>query len=370
MSHFSVLVATKSPEDLDAALAPFHEFECTGLDDQYVVDVDETEEARETYARYTVTRLRDADGNLHDPYDDKFYREPTQEEIAKHSPMLGTSSAGYTSKDWGDGKGYRAKFRFVPEGWQEIEVPAKDVEGVAEFVESYYGYKAVPHGKTPDLRESHKFGYVLLDEAGGMAKVVRRTNPNQQWDWWVIGGRYPDRLLLKDGTRTSQGVKAMLDLEGMRAAAIEKRRSSWNECRQNAVNAGLSLTSDELDDIRRQFYRRKAEEVTAWCADRTVNRQEHYKTFMGDMAQYDKIFEEFYPRSCDRDVPIQDWIAAAPALTSFAVLKDGKWYERGSMGWWGIVSDEKDEETWEREFSTMLAGLPDDTCITIVDCHI
>ncbi len=43
MSHFAVLVADKDPE---ALLAPFHEFECTGQDDEYVKDIDITESAQ------------------------------------------------------------------------------------------------------------------------------------------------------------------------------------------------------------------------------------------------------------------------------------------------------------------------------------
>lgn len=43
MSHFSVLVVG---DDYEAALQPFHEFECTGTNDQYVVDVDKTAEVQ------------------------------------------------------------------------------------------------------------------------------------------------------------------------------------------------------------------------------------------------------------------------------------------------------------------------------------
>jgi len=43
MSHFAVLVVG---ENVDEQLAPYHEFESTGENDQYVVDVDKTEEAR------------------------------------------------------------------------------------------------------------------------------------------------------------------------------------------------------------------------------------------------------------------------------------------------------------------------------------
>lgn len=57
-------------------------------------------------------------------------------------------------------------------------------------------------------------------------------------------------------------------------------------------------------------------------------------------------------------------------LKTFAILKDGNWYERGEMGWWGVVHDEKDEKKWDEEFSKLIADLPDDTLISIYDCHI
>lgn len=47
MSHFAVLVVTDSKpsaKDLARILLPWHEFECTGLDNKYVVDVDKTNE--------------------------------------------------------------------------------------------------------------------------------------------------------------------------------------------------------------------------------------------------------------------------------------------------------------------------------------
>jgi hypothetical protein len=57
-------------------------------------------------------------------------------------------------------------------------------------------------------------------------------------------------------------------------------------------------------------------------------------------------------------------------LKTFAIIKDGKWYERGKMGWWGIVRNEKDQKDWEEEFKIHLKNLPDDTLISIYDCHI
>jgi hypothetical protein len=57
-------------------------------------------------------------------------------------------------------------------------------------------------------------------------------------------------------------------------------------------------------------------------------------------------------------------------LTTFSVLKDGVWYERGEMGWWGISINDKDEDEWNNELKKLLSGLPDNTLISIIDCHI
>lgn len=63
-------------------------------------------------------------------------------------------------------------------------------------------------------------------------------------------------------------------------------------------------------------------------------------------------------------------IANLDEITTFAVLKDGKWYEKGEMGWWGIAHNEKDEEEWNNQFKKLLSDLPADTTISIIDCHI
>ena len=63
MSHFTVLVIGENPEK---QLAPYHEYECTDRADEYVQDVDITEESRKDYESHTSTRLRRlADGSLH-----------------------------------------------------------------------------------------------------------------------------------------------------------------------------------------------------------------------------------------------------------------------------------------------------------------
>lgn len=70
------------------------------------------------------------------------------------------------------------------------------------------------------------------------------------------------------------------------------------------------------------------------------------------------------------DQALKGDIANLDEIQTFAVLKDGEWYENGKMGWWGMVSDEKEADKWEAEYKKLLDGLPDDTLISIYDCHI
>lgn len=138
MSHFSVMVIG---EDIEDQLAPFHEFECTGNDDEYIEDVDITDETKETFNE--------------DSY-----------------------------------------------------------ETFAEYIQDYYGTTIVPYGTEPDLSDEHRYGYALVDENGEITKVIRRTNPNAKWDWWVLGGRWRNFLKLKEGCTGKSGEPSVFDQIG------------------------------------------------------------------------------------------------------------------------------------------------------------
>jgi hypothetical protein len=382
MSHFAVLVITDgkpSNEDLQRIMQPWHEFECTGTNDQYVQEIDETEKLRAQWESETRTRLKAPDGSLHQPYGDEFYRDPTPEEKEKIGPISGTGSNGeisWTSKDWGDGKGYRTKVRFIPEGYEEIEIPTRETMTFLDWVVDYTGRKAVPHGTQPDLAGDHKYGYVQLDAEGNVEKVFDRTNPNAKWDWWTVGGRWDGFLMLKEGafgikgrpglmgTRSkNDGVSSCrwgdVDAEGMRAAA-EKRAAedydfiagiiagrefqAWDE-----MNDALPKEERYTDAVRRAYHDQPV--IKDLASNRDAMRWNGY-------GAYKKPRDQFLAE------------ARAGALTLFGVVKEGRWYERGSMGWWGAVHDEKDDGAWQREYAKLLDGLPADSWVTVVDCHI
>lgn len=342
MSHFTVAVLTKPNQTLEQVLQPFHEYECTGVKDEYVVWIDEHDQYEEEFKNETRSMYVDGSGKIIDQYDDVnnhlFYREPTEEELKEVGMFAGSgcnSKFSYSSKDWGDGKGYRAKIRVnAPVGLLEKEIPMCEVyESIEAFMKDYHGYNE-------DGIRDGRFG--------------RLTNPNAHWDWWSIGGRWSGMLMDKQGSRVDQGIMSNLDfntvIEEAKADAAKKYDEaaeiiqgrtwkSWPDTRES---------SDSIDEAR-SFY--GSQEVVVDL------RKKHDHPFF-DVDQFLSEKEAYINTKGNS------------SIATFAVIKDGVWYEKGDMGWWGCVSDEKDQDKWNGEFLELLKSTPDDHTLTIVDCHI
>lgn len=348
MSHFTVLVIG---DDIEAQLQPFHEFECTGTSDQYVQDIDETEEKREELKTETRAVVRLASGELVSAYDDRWYR-----------PALpGDEYSG----------GRFGMVRELPAGVVEFEAPFESVEAWAD----YHGHKLVKAGETPDINGEHKYGYVLLDEAGGIAKAVRRTNPNRKWDWWQLGGRWSGFFHLKPGAIGTVG-----------------RRGLMGSC--SNTGAGFADQARKGDiDFEAKRAKHGADAAALWDKAHALTGGQSWESWESVRTRMSNIDEarNFYHsqpaikalKEGDRDAfgwelddslsgPRDAFIAAArdQAITTWAVLHRGEWSEKGCMGWFGMSSGDMRQSEWNRLFNELVDGLPDDTLLSVVDCHI
>lgn len=390
MSHFSVIVVTKdepNEETIGYQMAPFHEFECTGQDDEFVQDIDITEKTRQEYLEQKTAMYVDIDGKRHDPYQDRFYRDFTSVELkAVGGRPLGTGYGDgicWTSKDWGDGRGYRAKVHFLPDGWEEIQVPRSEVQTFATFINEWNGIKLTM--SVPQNDEDYKYGYCLTDENGKVLKVIDRTNPNKKWDYWRIGGRYAGKFFVKqvatagiaalswewkhsDNKPDAESVdwcrKCDLDRDRMQRERIAQRQKCIDEILEKT-----ELTKDELLAALRQridAYQRwltldeprpRGRKYDEWCLDNGYRLAEKISSamFMYDIELNDNM-------------TIDDWVNSAPWISSFAFVRDRKWAELGQMGSFACVSNEN--ENWPQLLQQLLADVPDNHYLTVVDCHV
>lgn len=85
----------------------------------------------------------------------------------------------------------------------------------------------------------------------------------------------------------------------------------------------------------------------------------------GEDKEYERLLAEGY---CDQALVSE--ISNLQEIIPFAIVKEREWYESGKMGWWAVVTNEKDPHVWDEEVKKLIAELPQDTLITMVDCHI
>lgn len=424
MSHFAVLVITDeepTQQLLSDILMPWHEFECTGLDNRYVVDVDKTDEARETYAGETRTMLRAPDGALLDRYDDRFYRDPTEDEEKTIGPFGGSGSGGgisWHAKDWEDGRGYRSRVRFTPQDHVEVKVPESEIRSFADWASDHYGVDIITDADGP--RPKH--GHVLVDAAGEVVAVVDRTNPDAKWDWWTIGGRYSGRLAAgydpeKDPANFERcflchGSGRREDDIGRNARATNpdytcngcngtgsalKFESKWVDVGNQASMQSLDLAALKADQVARR--RETVEEIRTEMGAASFAELETAREARSAAHEQWLTLPEPRPRGSDYfqwmltqpsgtaarayaladrwdyiaarpGQSIADWIEAAPPISAWAVVRDGVWTEKGEMGWFGMSSNDKDEDAWQSAVSATVAALPPTAWLTFVDCHI
>ncbi len=380
MSHFAVMVIGPNVEQ---QLAPYHEFECTGIVNQYVQTIDKLEELKADYETDTRSRMRGPAGELVSSYDDIFYRDPTPEEKGKVG--MGSGFGGglsWTSKDWGDGRGYRAKVHFIPEGWEQVEIPVKDFMSLVEFAkyQTSDDFPILKGREDTDLHGTCKWGWGRVNAAGELIQFTRRTNPNAQWDWWQMGGRYSGWLKLKSGASGQSGNKGLMgscmndgagwvdsalkrniDFDGMREKDGSEAAARWDKAAAAKVAAGFAAdaTWDSWEAVRE----RNAENLDT--ARDEYNAQPIMKAVKAALGNplygVDDLLvsrEQFVQQARDR------------ALVAYALIKDGQWHAKGEMGWWGVSTDDMSQDEWNRKVNELIDDLPDDTQITIVDCHI
>lgn len=368
-------------------LAPYHEFECTGINDQYVQDVDLTEELRENYFTEKVNRYVSSENELYDPYDDQFWRRFTDAEMDEYKnqnngrePMGSSHWNGlyYACSYWNGGTEYFAKIHFLPEGYTEQKFNCCDVMTFSDFVQNEYSYKTLLEHEEPNFDDEggHKFGYIVLNENGDVLNVIRRTNPNAKWDWYQIGGRWTgmfklkpqrDGFVGKPGLMTEspekgyvdQAYKRDIDFESIREEHRFKAGELYDKVMAVIGHLPVNETwesvlkrmeGNPIDMIRDEYHSQPRCIVLKACEDSDIRWIE--------LDNFTVSREAYVER------------AGNAAAVTFALIKDGKWYERGEMGWFGCVTNEGDRNEWAKNFNELLDSLPGDTLLTAVDCHI
>lgn len=322
MSHFTVLVIG---EDYEKQLAPYHEYESTGIDDEFVVDVDVTGDVQ------------------------RYFNEPQRVVRLSSRVILSKYDASHT---YG-----------VPKDAEELEMSADEAR-----------VHGIGHATLDDAARDY-YGHDVIVRDG---RYFNRTNPNHKWDWYQLGGRWTGFFKLKPGAPGRLGVqspmskelarprsadqvlKGDVDFEAMRAEAEDAARTLWNDTRQ--ITGGETWVT--WQDTLKKFPDRTPEDMN--LARRAYHDQPSLvalKTSKDDRFSWE-IRDEL-------TLDLEEYVnlRRAEATAPHAFIKDGRWVESGEMGLFGIVHDAGDPLIWAQSVSDLLDSLPDDTLLSLVDCH-
>jgi hypothetical protein len=325
MSHYTVLVIGDNWEE---QLDPFWELDLSREDmlkDPRAKFNDTTDNNLNDYNTKSVKKVVMPDGTLLNPWDETFKVK--------------------NEKGFNETK--------VPPELEQIEVPFK------QLYTTFESYMKNWCGEEPD--ENGRYGYYY--------------NPNAKWDWYSMGGRWSGFFKLKDGVksivgrpgifnndpkeygegvRADQAKKGDIDFTGMRKQYVDKQMAQYDKFHKVLNGRELPI----WNNIFEKYGKEKINEARDEYWKNPVIKDLQDAEFHFDVEEF-LVSREEYER-----------ISFHTAVTTYALLMNGTWYEKGQMGWWGMASNEKSQDNWNMEFSNLIDSLSDDTILTVVDCHI
>lgn len=247
---------------------------------------------------------------------------------------------------------------------------------------------------------------IAFDDKGKTHVVHKQSFENWKWDWYEVGGRWGGMLLAKPGVWFTPHIeesaflekmnrwpgvykdfkpvfengcdsllKREIDLAKMQDKAAEEYMPlfdkysvfregylTWDQVKQKLIGdkdenalavseTGVTLNYDNIRIIREHF----------WNQPAIKNAKDSGFDGFVDKSTIDEYFlltrEQYEERVRNR------------AFLPYSFLKDGRWYSRGDMGWFGMSSNDKEHSEWSELFMNSFNSASDDTRITVVDCH-
>lgn len=208
-----------------------------------------------------------------------------------------------------------------------------------DFCLKYHGYEKCAH---------KRWGYYYNDLA--------------TWDWYVIGGRFPGQFLT---TSDNEDVLRMTEAdEAKRPApvgyrfvnAVRMKDVAW----EKAFELSVTRKKAEYARLAKAF---ETGDISDLDSLATI-RENGIQIWGNTLYRKGKTEEEYLART-----------GGSPAdfmpIDVYAVLtRDGEWTAHGTMGWWGISTDEKPERDWYDEIAELVKEIQPDDILVAVDCHI
>jgi hypothetical protein len=375
MSHFVVVVrlpASVGDDQVKDAvgeiLAPFHEFECTGEDDEYVQSIDKTAQVRaefeeredkaETLAGYVEGYygwkpiVGDAAPNLESEHKYGWCRVSASGELVEAFDRTNPNKKW----DWwaigGRWSGY-FPVRVAPS-------PESTIDEELRIVQTEY--EAFTKNRTGAPGEHERYLEILarLDAVSKAAYVGRRRQEG------VRLGRAGTFNNVPDPGHSDYVRKREIDWDLVAQKtreAIEKFHGEWARFLAGEKFDAFEGPRDKAMRIGLCEVRREG-----LLAGDDAN---HVKSWRGVVQPGDNRESWFdVCRSVTLETLLEKYADAFSPISGYAYLDETGWHEPGEMGWFGSSSDTPETLLKSKsDFTRWLKETPDDAWLVAVDCH-
>ena len=222
------------------------------------------------------------------------------------------------------------------------DVPySKVYQSFEEFVEEEYG--------TPYYEEQGAFGYYY--------------NPDAFYDWYSIGGRWPDLFLVKDDCEEY----GIADRSWTCADKETKTPDGYHwTCAARKKDIAWQVMYDWEREREKQRYARlvQAFETGTLPEEMCGTVTEEGIRIFGDLVYHKGETEEEYLGQCVR------LKRKKYPINLYAFLKEGIWITVERFIPDGENSRFENNADWEDELEQFIDGLDDETVLVSVDCHM
>lgn len=306
MSHYSVAVIVNKLDENEVGemLAPYQENNMGDCPRKYLAFNSITEEYKLIYEKESKTMVLINDDKLVSEFNDMFKKEIIKE-----------------------GNWYPTTTYEIPEKYRKVQIPHK------LLYPTFDDFMKEDVGETKD-EEVDDYGYW--------------ENPNSKWDWYDIGGRWNNRLLIKEN----------ISIEG-----LAKSKAKPAPIGYKWVNA-CKIKDLELEKMMEGKYE-KAKRF--W--ELKVEGQEPQNEEEKEILEWDDYKKEYYTERYSSKEEYAKWKSM---FATFAMVDEKGWHEKGKMGWWGIdTSTGESERDFIKKFNAELKNIENqEKYIVMVDCHI
>jgi hypothetical protein len=246
---------------------------------------------------------------------------------------------------------------------------------------------SIPKKKMYPTFKEYKEEFCACEKDPSTGKYGYWHNPNAKWDWYSLGGRwqgfytlietplYPHKLGRPGtfGSSDSTGLvrkadqchKHDIDVEAMYKEAIEYVTEKCIPVFTTIDKYGMP---PHWEDVRNKYPDDIGKARREYRNIKVIRMLRKLRAMPVFDSLHDKYHLELGTGEEALNACIED--AKCNSISTFAVLMDGKWYERGEMGWWGAVSNKKLTYDWSTKFFELFESISDDTMLSVYDCHI